>query len=185
MPRRFFKKFSVKHHRFSGHWSMQPFKHMLADQRLWAIRRKTVVPAVALGTFIAFMPFPGHPLLATFGALWRRVNIPVAAVTTLISNPLTMGPIYFASYRVGAYLLRVPPESVEFEMSMDWVANVLVYIWQPMLLGCVFIGALASLFAYAVLDLFWRRSVVTYKLRKRAMRRRHEPAPQDQSAGRS
>ena len=185
MPRRFFKKFSVKHHRFSGHWSLQPFRHMLADQRLWAIRRKTVVPAVALGTFIAFMPFPGHPLLAMLAALWRRVNIPVAAVTTLISNPLTMPPIYFACYRVGAYLLRIPPEAVEFEMSMAWVSNVLVNIWQPMLLGCVFIGALASLFAYAVLDLFWRRSVVTYKLRKRALRRRHEPDGQNQSAGRS
>ena len=153
---------------------MQPFRHLLADQRLWAIRRQTVVPAVALGVFFAFMPIPGHPLLATLAALWRRVNIPVAAVTTLISNPLTMPPIFFACYRVGAYLLRIPPEPIEFEMSLDWVANVLINIWQPMLLGCVFIGSLASLFAYAVLDLFWRRSVVTYKLRKRAMRHKRE-----------
>ena len=174
MPRRFFKKFSVKRHRYSGHWLLQPFRHLLADQRLWAIRRQTVVPAVALGVFFAFMPIPGHPLLATLAALWRRVNIPVAAVTTLISNPLTMPPIFFACYRVGAYLLRIPPEPIEFEMSLDWVANVLINIWQPMLLGCVFIGSLASLFAYAVLDLFWRRSVVTYKLRKRAMRHKRE-----------
>ena len=153
---------------------MQPFRHLRADQRLWAIRRQTVVPAVALGVFFAFMPIPGHPLLATLAALWRRVNIPVAAVTTLISNPLTMPPIFFACYRVGAYLLRIPPEPIEFEMSLDWVANVLINIWQPMLLGCVFIGSLASLFAYAVLDLFWRRSVVTYKLRKRAMRHKRE-----------
>ena len=86
MPRRFFKKFSVKRHRFSGHWLLQPFKHLLADQRLWAIRRKTVVPAVALGTFFAFMPFPGHPLLAMLAALWRRVNLPVAAVTSVFTS---------------------------------------------------------------------------------------------------
>ena len=152
-------------------WALQPFKHLLQDQRLWGIRRKTVVPAFALGTFVAFMPFPGHPVIATFGSLWRKVNIPVAAVTTFISNPLTMPPLFFVCYRVGAYLLRIQPEPFEFELSMDWVRNVFVNIWQPMLLGCVLLGAIASLIAYAVLDLLWRRSVVTYKLRKREKRR--------------
>lgn len=175
MPRRFFKKFALKRDHLSKQWALQPFRHLLADHRLWAIRRQTVVPAFALGAFFAFMPFPGHPILAMLAALWRKVNLPVAAITTLISNPLTMPPIYFACYRVGAYLLRIPPEPFEFELSLDWVANVLIDIWQPMLLGSVFVGSLASLIAYAVLDLLWRRSVVTYKLRKRAMRDRQKP----------
>lgn len=174
MPRRFFKKLAIKRTAFHDQPVMQPFRHLLGDHRLWAIRRQTVVPAFALGVFFAFMPFPGHPIWATLAALWRRVNIPVAAVTTLISNPVTMPVMYYSAYRVGAYLLRIPPESIEFEMSLEWVTNVLVGIWQPLLLGCVLVGAIASLVAYAVLDLLWRRSVARYKLRKREQRHRRD-----------
>ncbi|MEM9689090.1 MAG: DUF2062 domain-containing protein [Pseudomonadota bacterium] len=174
MPRRFFKKLAFKHTTFREQAVMRPFRHLLGDHRLWQIRRKTVVPAFALGAFFAFMPFPGHPLWASLAALWRRVNIPVAAITTLVSNPVTMPVMYYAAYRVGAYLLRMPPETIEFEMSLSWVTEVLVEIWQPMLLGCVLLGAIASLVAYAVLDLLWRRSVATYKLKKREQRHRRE-----------
>ncbi len=174
MPRRFFKKFAIKHHSLREQTVLRPFRHLLTDNRLWAIRRKTVVPAFALGAFFAFMPFPGHPVLATFAALWRRVNIPVAALTTLVSNPLTMPPLYYMSYRVGAYLLRIPPEPFEFELSFEWLGSAFLQVWQPLLLGCVLLGAIASLIAYAVLDLLWRRSVATYKLRKRALRHRRE-----------
>ena len=57
MPRRFFRKFAFKRHELSEQWFMTPFRHMLHDHRLWGIRRKTVVPAFAIGLFIAFMPF--------------------------------------------------------------------------------------------------------------------------------
>ena len=179
MPRRFFKKLAFKHTAIREQRALRPFRHLLGDHRLWQIRRKTVVPAFALGAFFAFMPFPGHPVWAMLAALWRRVNIPVAAITTLVSNPVTMPVMYYAAYRVGAYLLRIPPEPIEFEMSLTWVTEVLVEIWQPMLLGCILLGAIASLIAYAVLDLLWRRSVATYKLRKREQRHRREAKSKD------
>jgi len=170
MPRQFFKKFAIKHHQLREQRILRPFRHLLGDNRLWAIRRKTVVPAFALGAFFAFMPFPAHPMWASLAALWRRVNIPVAALTTFVSNPITMPFMYFGGYRLGAYLLRQKPEPFEFEMSMTWVTGVFVDIWQPMLLGCIVLGAFAALIAYAVLDLLWRRSVATYKLTKRSRR---------------
>ena len=106
MPRRFFRKFAVKRHELSEKWFLTPFRHMLHDHRLWGIRRKNVVPSVSLGLFVACMPFPGHYLLGALLALALRINIPVAVLTTFISNPLTMGPIYYFSYKVGAFLLR-------------------------------------------------------------------------------
>lgn len=149
---------------------MAPFRHLLHDHRLWGIRRKTVVPAVALGAFVAFLPFPGHPIWASLAALALRVNVPVAALTTFISNPLTMGPMYLFAYRFGAWLLGMNRQPVQMEMSLDWVTNTLVNIWQPMLLGCVLLGATASLLSYIVLDLLWRSSVGSYKTRKRGQR---------------
>ena len=170
MPRRFFRKFTVKRHEFRERWFLAPFRHLMHDHRLWSVRRKNVVPAVALGTFVAFLPFPGHPVWATFAALGLRINIPIAALTTFISNPLTMGPMYFFAYRFGAWLLGVEQQAVEMEMSFDWVTHTFVYIWQPMLLGCVLLGLAAAVISYVTLDLLWRSSIGSYKDRKRSER---------------
>ncbi len=170
MPRRFFRKFAFKRHEVSQQWFMTPFRHLLHDHRLLGIRRKTVVPAFSLGLFVSFIPVPGHPAVAALAALALRVNIPIAAVTTLVSNPLTMGPMYFLAYRIGAYLLRIEPGPFRFEMSLDWVTHTLVTIWQPMMLGSLLLGAIVSLVGYIVLDLLWRTSVGKYKTRKRNRR---------------
>ena len=74
--------------RFRSRWYLAPFSHLLNDHNLWGIRRRTVVPAFSIGLFVAYMPFPGHPLFAALLALLFRVNIPVAALTTFVSNPL-------------------------------------------------------------------------------------------------
>lgn len=153
---------------------MTPFRHLLHDHRLWAIRRRTVVPAFAIGIFIAFLPTPGHTLMGVLLALAFRVNIPVAALATWVSNPLTMGPMYYFAYRLGRYLLGTPLQEFQFEMSWDWVTHTFLTIWQPMLLGCFILGVLAAVTSYITLDLFWRSSIADYKTRKRNSRRGRE-----------
>ena len=167
MPRRFFRKFALKRHEFGERWFLAPFRHLMHDHRLWGVRRKNVVPAVALGAFIAFIPFPGHPVWASFAALALRVNIPIAALTTFISNPLTMGPMYYFAYQLGALLLGVPEKPFAMEMSFDWVTHTFVNIWQPMLLGSVLLGLTAAIVGYVTLDVLWRMSLAKYKERKR------------------
>lgn len=171
MPRRFFRKFAFKRHEMSKQWFMTPFRHLLHDHRLWGIRRRWVVPAFTIGLFVAFLPFPGHTLLGALAALALRVNVPVAAVSTWVSNPLTMGPMYYFTYRVGANVLDMPQQPFNFELSLDWVTHTFVTIWQPMLLGSLLIGGAAALVGYSVLDLLWRISLGNYKTRKRELRR--------------
>jgi uncharacterized protein (DUF2062 family) len=167
MPRRFFRKFAFKRHEVSRQWFMTPFRHLLHDNRLWGIRRRTVVPAFTLGLFVAFIPVPGHAAIAALTALALRVNIPIAAVTTLVVNPLTMGPIYFLAYRIGAYLLGIETGPFHVEMSIDWVTHTLIPKWQPMMLGSLLLGGGVSLIGYIVLDILWRTSLGKYKTRKR------------------
>ena len=167
MPRRFFRKFAAKRQSVRDMWFMAPFRPLLNDHRLWGIRRRTVVPAFALGLFIAFMPIPGHTLLGALSALALRINIPVAAVTTWVSNPVTMGFMYYGAYQLGRVLLITPNKDFDFEFSWTWVTQIFVTIWQPMLLGCVILGCIAALAGYIVLDLLWRSSLADYKLRKR------------------
>ena len=171
MPRRFFRKFAVKRHELSKRWFMTPFRHLLNDHRLWGIRRKTVVPAFALGLFVAVMPFPGHFVAAALAALALRVNIPVASVTTFVINPVTVGPAFYFAYRVGATLLRIEPGPFSFEFSLDWMANVFMTVWLPLSLGCVFVGSIAALIGYVVLDGLWRYSLHDYKSKKRSNRK--------------
>ena len=174
MPRRFFRKFAFKRHEVSNQWFMTPFRHLLHDHRLWGVQRRWVVPAFATGLFVAFLPFPGHMLIGSLAALMLRINIPVAALATWASNPLTVGPIFYFSYQVGASLLDMPQKSIDFELSLDWVTNTFVTIWQPMLLGSVLLGGAAALVGFALLDLLWRVSIGNYKTRKRNIRREAE-----------
>ncbi|MDJ0813681.1 MAG: DUF2062 domain-containing protein [Woeseiaceae bacterium] len=170
MPRRFFKRFAFKRHELAERWFMAPFRHMLHDHRLWGIRRKTVVPAFSLGLAIAFMPFPGHALAAALFALLLRINIPVAALATLASNPLTIGPMFLAAYLFGTWLLGIDPDPIDFEISWQWVNEVFVEIWLPLMLGCILLGAAAALIGYIALDALWRYSLHDYKSQKRKKR---------------
>jgi uncharacterized protein (DUF2062 family) len=172
MPRRFFRKFAFKRHQITEQRLMAPFQHLLHDQNLWGIRRKTVVPAVAWGVFVAFLPIPGHILTAVLGCLLIRCNIPVAALATFVSNPLTIGPIFYFSYRIGAELLGIQPGPFEIELSIAWLRSTFASIWQPLVLGSVLVGSISSFIAYVMLDFFWRFSIADYKTRKRNNRRR-------------
>lgn len=172
MPRRFFRKFAFKRHDLSERWYLAPFRPLLRDDRLWGIRRKTVVPALALGIFIGFLPVPGHVIIGVLCAWLMHVNIPVTALATFVSNPLTIGPIYYFGYRVGATLLSIEPQPFSIELSFEWLSTTLGSIWQPLLLGTILSGAMAALIGYIVLDIFWRLSISDYKTRKRSQRRR-------------
>jgi len=146
---------------------MTPFQHMLHDHRLWGIRRKTVVPAFSLGLAVAFVPFPGHFIVAALAALALRVNIPVAAFSTLLVNPVTVGPLFYFAYRLGAALLGLEPGPFEFELSLDWVRNVFMTVWLPLSMGCALLGSVTALLGYVILDGLWRYSLHDYKTRKR------------------
>ena len=170
MPRRVFKKFAFKRSHIAEQWFMAPFRHMLHDHRLWGVRRRWVVPAFAIGLFIAFMPILGHTLVAALAALALRVNIPVAAAATWVNNPATMFVIFPGSYQFGALLLGTPAQDVEFEMTWEWMTHTFLSIWQPMLLGSVLLGLAAAILGYVTLDIIWRFSLANYKARKRSDR---------------
>lgn len=172
MPRRFFRKLALKRERFHDHWYLTPFDHLLHDQRLWGVRRRTIVPAFALGLFIAFQPFPGHMLAAALLALAFRINIPIAALTTFVSNPLTIGPMLIFCYKVGHLLLGLPARDISFDLSWEWLADSFIHTWQPLMLGCVLMGSLAALIGYVSLDLLWRASIADYLEKRRRRSRR-------------
>lgn len=64
--------------------------------------RRSLMGGAAVGLFVAFTPtFPFQMLLAAAGAIWFRVNLPLAVTACWITNPLTAVPIYMSAWRLG------------------------------------------------------------------------------------
>jgi hypothetical protein len=88
------------------HRLLRPFARHLTEPSLWRLNKRSVPRAVALGLFVGVLiPFM-HTVIAAIFAIPTRANIAVAAAFTLLVNPLTIPPLYYAAYRVGAWELH-------------------------------------------------------------------------------
>jgi len=141
----------------------------LQDPSLWHINRRSCSLAVALGMFCAFIPVPFQMLIAAVGAILLRVNILVAVPTVWVSNPVTMGPMYYFCYLIGVEVLDLPSSRFHFELSFEWLLNGLADIWQPFLLGCLIVGVISSLASFALVRILWHLHILNH-IRERAGR---------------
>jgi len=141
----------------------------LQDPSLWHINRRTCSLAVALGIFCAFIPVPFQMLIAAAAAIWIRANILIAVPMVWVSNPLTMGPMYFICYLVGTEILGEQPAGFEFEPSFDWLLTELSAIWQPFLLGCLILGLISALAAFMLVRILWHLHILSH-IKDRAAR---------------
>ena len=74
---------------------------------LWSFRPSHVLRAIYAGSLIAFMPLVGLQVLIAFiAALMLRANLTIAVALQFITNPLTMAPIYYATWRVGMGIIE-------------------------------------------------------------------------------
>ena len=148
---------SVQHNRF-----LRPFAPHLGHASLWHLNRRSVPRGVALGLFVAVIIPVMHTAIAALLAIPTRANIAVAAIFTLVVNPLTIPPLYYAAYRIGAWELHhdsplVSPAAAE-RFSSE-LGRVLFWIHQAS--GSIALGVLTIAFAwavigYAVSSLAWR-----------------------------
>ncbi len=143
------------------------FGELLLQPNLWHLNRASVSSAVSLGLFVAFFPVPGQMLIAAAGAILLVCNLPISVVFVWVSNPITLPPMLYAAYRLGAWLLDEP---IGFELSVEWLLRSLGEIWQPLLLGCFVLGAASAVVGNVVVRLIWRIHVIT-SWRERRRRR--------------
>ena len=112
---------------------MRPFDAMLAHPTFFSVSRRSVAGAIWIGVFIALIPLPGQTLLALLAAMALRVNLPVAGITTWITNPITMVPFFYWEYGLGTLILELP---IEDWKDFQVVGNGrLREVWRPKELG--------------------------------------------------
>lgn len=148
-------------------WLLPFFGH----PRLWHWSRRGVALGVAIGVFFGLLiPIAQIPLSAATAVL-LRANLPAAAASTLITNPVTFAPIYYAAYRLG---LAVTGEAAPPDLDETAVADAagagaagepgmwerLTRLGQPLLVGLLILSSLTGLTTYAVITLLWRWRVL-------------------------
>jgi len=169
MHRKWLRNLLPRPHQLADRWYLRPLRALTTDPALWALHRKAVARAFGLGLFIAALPIPGQVFVAAVIAAFWRVNLPVAVATVFVTNPLTMVPIFLFAYRLGAGILGVTPAPFSIELSFDWLTTNLAVYWEPLLLGCLLLGALAASVGYLIANLAWR-AAVALSIRRRRIR---------------
>lgn len=148
---------------------------------LWQFNRRSVSLGVAIGVFFGFL-FPVlQAIFSAVFALMFRANLPVAIVSTLVSNPFTYAPIAILAYELGSAVLGESTSAEDLTMFEDTVAEMsasnpstwdqILSIGKPVFLGLAIFAVVGSISAFAVTNLGWRLLVASQRARRRRQRR--------------
>lgn len=147
---------------------LQPFRHWLDHDELWEFQRDSVARAVLVGTFIGFVAPLGQIFLGVLVAVLIRANVAVSAGCTLLTNPLTVVPLYFVAYLLGAWILSLPSlswalfkgELLKSDSIWDGLTSLWVLVGEPLLLGTLIMALTLSVGGYLLVKLLWHRASV-------------------------
>lgn len=163
MPKKLIRRYIPTPEKIKNMKALSFLGTWLHDPNIWHLHRHSVSKAFIIGLFWMAMPIPGQMVAAAISAILFRANLPLSVILVWISNPFTMGPIFYFNYVVGTYILgQDAKEHITFELSWHWILNVLGDFWQPLYLGSVVIGLSLGAIAYFVIHLLWRLHVIKH-----------------------
>ena len=141
---------------------------------LWSFRSSEISSALFWGIWISMLPIVGIQMLVVFFvSIFVRANLPLIVALQWISNPLTMGPIYFADYKIGLSVLNLlginyqknKLLSAQYNWSEFTFSDLLRLIdtFPPMLVGGSVLGislGLSTVFLYKTVANFYKSTRV-------------------------
>ncbi len=154
------KKYSPKRENINLGW----FNKHLADPELWKWNKKSIAKAFAIGLFCAFLPVPIHMLLAGILAVAFSANIMLSLLIVWVNNPITIVPIIYFTYKLGASIIGVEIDP-EFEFSFGYLMD---NFWSATL--ALWIGGLITSILMATLGYFSIISIYKFRALKRVKR---------------
>lgn len=132
---------------------------------LWSFKGQSMQAALFWGIWISMLPIVGIQMIVVFFvSLLVRANLPLIVALQWISNPLTMGPIYFADYKIGMILINLMgfkyPKNSLLSRNYDWSEFSmkellrLLDTFPPMFLGGSVLGIFMGVFAVFLYKIF-------------------------------
>lgn len=176
MPKQMIRKYLPNPEKLADTPGLGFLRHRLQDPNLWHLNRHSASGAMFWGIWCAFLPMPFQTIPAAIAALIFRVNLPLCVVLVWLSNPLTMIPVVYVSYFVGASLLGKPMISgSKLYQLVDNLGEMISDLFskepgghqslelsqhlEPILLGMLVTGFLLGCIGYLGMNWYWRYHV--------------------------
>ncbi len=158
---------------------IRPFAHRVLRSELWRFTRRSVPRGVALGMVVGIIVPFAQILFASLLSLTVRANVPVAALTTFITNPFTTPLLWVLAYKVGSWVLHVDAmtmvapvstaiEHTELQDALQWLTGATLVT----AFGLVLIAIVSSVLSYFITSFAWR-AWIARKRKARVMRARN------------
>lgn len=183
MPRKFFRKYLPSHATVKQNRHVARLGAFLHHPNLWHLNRHSVAGGVAVGMFSGLVPGPFQMLTAAILCIVIKVNLPVALVTTLYTNPVTIGPLYLVAYQIGRLIVGAGGDGnvTAAAPAMDWshlgawleaFGQWTLSLGKPLGIGLVALALALAALGYLLVQLAWRAHVVLAWRRRARQRRR-------------
>jgi uncharacterized protein len=170
MPKRLFRRYLPSPDKVRQNRSLGVLGALLSDPNLWHINRHSLAGAAFIGIFSSLVPIPMQMLLAAVLAVRFKCNLPLSLVLVWWTNPLTVVPVFYFTYRVGAWLLGMPI-TPPAQVSFAWLIEQMIPLWLGSMVCAVVFGGLS----WAVVKLVWRLTVArSWTIRKHQRRKSRE-----------
>jgi uncharacterized protein len=186
MLRKRFQRFLPSHDSVKKNRYIAFFGSALQHHNLWHLNRHGVAGGVAVGLFCGLIPGPLQVLGSALLSSILKVNLPVALVATLYTNPLTIVPLYFVAYKLGGLVTgssatHAPPRELEliFSNPGQWIPALHDWIGamgKPFAIGLPLLAVILAVTGYLAVLGGWRLYVLA-AWRRRAQTRTAPRAP--------
>ena len=152
--KRFLRKYTPHRSKVNLGWLD---KH-LHNPCLWNWNRKSISKALAVGLFCAFLPIPFQMIVAAGLAVAFSANILLSIALVWVTNPITMGPIFYFAYKLGCIVLdtRIDPN---FSFSWDYLQEIISSGLPALLVGSLIIASTSAIAGYAAIQWLYRHRV--------------------------
>ncbi|HTO49546.1 MAG TPA: DUF2062 domain-containing protein [Burkholderiales bacterium] len=178
MPRKYFRKYLPSHDSIRSHKHFAKLGPFLHHPNLWHLNRRSVSGGVAIGMFCGLIPGPFQMLGAALMAIPCRVNLPVALITTLYTNPFTIVPLYVIAYWIGSLITggndkMTEPPDFSWAHIGEWTRALVDWslaLGKPLVIGLVTLALALAALGWIAVQVAWRAWVVVQWHRRKLRR---------------
>jgi uncharacterized protein (DUF2062 family) len=185
MPKKLLKRLFPSPEQVRRKRSLRFLAPLFSKPNLFHINRRAVARAFLIGVFTAFLPLPFQMGIVAFLAFYVNANLPISLGLVWISNPVTIPPIFYATYLLGTEILGIKVDDFQIELSVEWFLTELTTLWVPLLVGSLVTGMVLSVLSYFGIHLAWRMHVIhswNKRVSKRALKQEQRALSNKDSA---
>ncbi len=176
--RRYLRKYLPDHETIRNNPWLRPFESSLLHPRLWHLNRHSAAGAVAAGLFCGLIPGPLQMLGAAISAVAFKVNLPLALLVTLYTNPFTIVPLYLLAYQIGRLTIGesngfLEPPGFDPANFIGWTEGMqqwMLAVAKPLGIGLLLLASGLAVAGYFATRAAWRAWLIAAWRRRKTLR---------------